>query len=86
MDKGHWFWHSTVMNNVEQWLLDLTHWVWAKRHDTPEVESVPKVEPKMSVTKVITEEESKNIVAEPARPAKRTAAKKPPKGSDWSIK
>ena len=87
MDKGHWFWNNKVMDVVEKGLLDLTHWIWAKRHNSTEAEYVPKIEPKMSVTKVITEEESKNIVAEPAKPARKTTRKiKPPKGNEWSVK
>lgn len=89
MDKGHWFWHSSLMNVIEKQLLNLTHWVWAKRHESAEVEYIPKIEPKMEVTSVITEEDSKNIVAEPARPAKRPATKrtpKAPKGNEWNVK
>jgi len=74
MDKGHWFWHSTVMNKVEQWLLDLTHWVWAKRHDTPEVEAVPtphKEDPVIEPKKITT---------------RKPAVKKAPKGNEWSVK
>ena len=75
MDKGHWFWNSGFMDTVEKWLLDLTHWVWAKRHNTTEVEVVPtpaKVEP---------------VAVEEKKPAaKRTTAKKAPKGSEWSVK
>lgn len=74
--QGNWFWNNKVMDAVEKGLLNLTHWVWSKRHNTTEVESIPtpaKIEP------VVAVEEKK-----PA--AKRTAAKKPPKGSDWSVK
>ena len=74
--QGNWFWNNKVMDAIEKGLLNLTHWIWAKRHNTTEVEAVPtpaKVEPTVAV------EEKK-----PA--AKRTAAKKPPKGSEWSVK
>jgi hypothetical protein len=71
--QGNWFWNNKVMDAIEKGLLNLTHWLWAKRHISAEIEEVPtpKVEP----------------VAEEKKPAvKRTAAKKPPKGSDWSVK
>lgn len=74
MDKGHWFWNSGFMGTVEKWLLDLTHWVWAKRHLTTEVEVVPtpvKEDPVIEPTKTTT---------------RKPAAKKPPKGNDWSVK
>lgn len=83
MDKGHWFWHSGFMNAVEKMLLDLTHWVWAKRHNTTEVESVPVAEV----------EKAELSISEPAltdKPAaKKPAAKrkpKAPKGNEWSVK
>lgn len=34
MNKGNWFWHSKLMNWVEGKLLDVTNWVWKKRHIT----------------------------------------------------
>lgn len=78
MDKGHWFWNSGFMNFVEKLLLNLTHWVWAKRHNSTEVESVPvaEVEPKDVATP-----------AESTKPAaKKTPRKKAPKGNEWSVK
>ena len=74
--QGNWFWNNKVMDAIEKGLLNLTHWLWAKRHSSSEVESIPtptKVEP------VVAVEEKKPV-------AKRAAAKKPPKGSDWSVK
>ena len=82
MDNSHWFWNSGLMDVIEKQLLNLTHWVWAKRHESAEVEYVPKIEPTM----VITEEDSKNIVAEPARPVRKPAVKKAPKGNEWNVK
>ena len=74
--QGNWFWNNKVMDAIEKGLLNLTHWLWAKRHISSEVESIPtptKVEP------VVAVEEKKPT-------ARKTAAKKPPKGSDWSVK
>jgi hypothetical protein len=75
MDKGHWFWNSGFMDTVEKWLLDLTHWVWAKRHNSAEIEEIPapaKVDP-------VAVEEKKTTSRKPA-------AKKAPKGNEWSVK
>ena len=77
MDKGHWFWHSGFMNAVEKMLLDLTHWVWAKRHNTTEVESVPVAEPVVEVAPELT--------IEPKKPAAKRKPKAP-KGNEWSVK
>jgi len=74
MDKRHWFWHSTAMNKVEQWLLELTHWVWAKRHDTPEVEVVP------------TPHKEDPVIEPPKIEKRKLAVKKAPKGNEWSVK
>ena len=82
MDNSHWFWNSGLMDIVEKQLLNLTHWVWAKRHESSEIEYIPKIEP----TLVITEEDSKNIVAEPARSVRKPAVKKVPKGNEWNVK
>jgi len=75
MDKSHWFWNSKVIDLVEKWLLDLTHWIWAKRHASTEVESVPVPEP----VQVQVEPEA---VKKPA--VKRTPKAK--KGNEWSVK
>ena len=72
--QGNWFWNNKVMDAIEKSLLNLTHWIWAKRHISTEIESIPtpaKVEP--------TVEEKKPTVRKPA-------VKKAPKGSDWSVK
>ncbi len=73
--QGNWFWNNWIMDAIEKGLLNLTHWIWAKRHNSTEIEEVPtpavKVEP----------------VAEEKKPtARKPAAKKAPKGSDWSVK
>lgn len=78
MDKGHWFWNSRLMNAVEKILLDLTHWVWAKRHNTTEIESVPVAE----VKRVEPEPE---LTLEPKKPATKRKPKAP-KGNEWSVK
>jgi hypothetical protein len=76
MDKGNWFWNNKVMDAVEKGLLDLTHWIWLKRHNSTEIEEIPapaaKVEP---------------VAVEQKKPAARkTAVKKAPKGNEWSVK
>jgi hypothetical protein len=85
MHKSHWFWNSGLMDVVEKQLLNLTHWVWAKRNESSEIEYIPKIEPKL----VTPPEESNNAVAEPAKPVKKPAAKrtpKAPKGNEWNVK
>ena len=77
MDKGHWFWNNKVMDAIEKGLLNLTHWIWAKRHISTEIEE--GAIPALKVEPVIAVEEKK-----PA--ARKPAAKKPPKGNDWSVK
>lgn len=73
--QGNWFWNNKVMDAIEKGLLNLTHWIWAKRHNSTEVEVIPtpavKVEP---------------VVEEKKPAARKTAAKKAPKGSEWSVK
>lgn len=84
MHKGHWFWNSRLMDVVEKQLLNLTHWVWAKRNESSEIEYIPKIEPKL-----VTPEESNNTVAEPAKPVRKPAVKrtpKVPKGNEWNVK
>ena len=75
MNKGNWFWHSRLMNWVESALLDLTNWVWRKRHVTTNY-----TKPKGPAT----------TPADPtkAAPAKKVPAKKAPakKKSDWNVK
>ena len=78
MDNGHWFWHSAFMNAVEKGLLNLTHWIWAKRHNSTELESVPVAAP-VETPKV------EPAVAE-KKPARKPATKKAPKGNEWSVK
>lgn len=73
--QGNWFWNNKVMDAIEKGLLNLTHWIWAKRHNSTDVEVVPAPAAKVEVAPV----EKKPAV-------KRIAAKKPPKGSDWSVK
>ena len=79
--QGNWFWNNKIMDAVEKGLLNLTHWVWAKRHGSAEMESsiapTAKVEPAVE----------KAAVKKPA--AKKPAAKRAPnaaKGSEWSVK
>ena len=84
MDKGHWFWNSKFMDVVEKQLLNLTHWVWAKRHESSEIEYIPKIEPT-----IVTKDDSKNVVVEPTKPARKPAVKrapKTPKGNEWNVK
>ena len=80
--QGNWFWNNKVMDAIEKGLLNLTHWLWAKRHNSTEIEYIPnpaaEVEPQV---------EPKAVVV----PAKKTAARKPavkkaPKGNEWSVK
>ncbi len=79
MDKGHWFWNNKVMDAIEKGLLDLTHWIWLKRHNSTEIEEIPapaaKVEP-------VAVEETKPAVRKPA--AKRIPKAK--KGNEWAVK
>jgi len=77
MDKGNWFWNNKVMDAIEKGLLDLTHWIWLKRHNSTEIEEIPA--PAAKVEPVAVVEQKK-----PA--ARKTAAKKAPKGNEWSIK
>ena len=83
--KDNWFWHSRVMTWVEGALLDITNWVWNKRHinphrKTPSVRSEKKdtwVEPTLDPVKL----------PEPKKaPAKRAAKKAPAKKSAWTAK
>ena len=77
MGKGHWFWNSVLMNVVEKQLLNLTHWVWMKRHDSVDEVAVP----------VAANTEPAAQVEEQTKPAaKRPARKKSPKGNEWSVK
>ena len=75
--QGNWFWNNKVMDAIEKGLLNLTHWLWAKRHNSTEIEE--GTTPAVKVEPVVAVEEKKPAV-------KRAAAKKPPKGSDWSVK
>ncbi len=77
MDKGNWFWNNKVMDAIEKGLLDLTHWIWLKRHNSTEIEEVPA--PAVKVEPVAVVEQKK-----PA--ARKTAMKKAPKGNEWSVK
>jgi len=77
MDKGNWFWNNKVMDAIEKGLLDLTHWIWLKRHNSTEIEEIPA--PAAKVEPVADVEQKK-----PA--ARKTAVKKAPKGNEWSIK
>ena len=77
MDKGNWFWNNKVMDVIEKGLLDLTHWIWLKRHNSTEIEEIPA--PAAKVEPVAAVEENK-----PA--ARKTAMKKAPKGNEWSVK
>lgn len=71
MNKGNWFWHSRLMNWVERALLDVTNWVWKKRH----------------ITSNYTKPAVKAPSSTPAKKAPRkTPAKQPAKKSDWNVK
>jgi hypothetical protein len=75
--QGNWFWNNKVMDAIEKGLLNLTHWLWAKRHNSTELESVPVAEPVQApAVKAAVEK----------KPARKTAIKKAPKGNEWSVK
>jgi len=59
MSNGNWFWHSALMNWVERSLLDLTNWVWKKRHVTSSYT-------KPAAKKVATAPAKKTVVKKPA--------------------
>jgi len=75
--QGNWFWNNKVMDAIEKGLLNLTHWLWAKRHNSTELESVPVAEP-------VQAPEVKAAVEK--KPVRKPAAKKAPKGNEWSVK
>ena len=81
MGKGNWFWHSRFMSWVEGALLDITNWVWKKRHVTSNY-TKPKGPAKIQPTLQDIPKES----ATPKAPAKRAARKAPAKKSSWNIK
>jgi hypothetical protein len=73
MDKGNWFWNNKVMDAIEKGLLDLTHWIWLKRHNSTEIEEIAaKVEP------AAVEEKKPSL--------RKSTVKKAPKGNEWSVK
>ena len=75
--QGNWFWNNKVMDAIEKGLLNLTHWLWAKRHNSTELESVPVAEPaKVPEVKAAADK----------KPARKTTIKKAPKGNEWSVK
>jgi hypothetical protein len=75
--QGNWFWNNKVMDAIEKGLLNLTHWLWAKRHNSTELESVPVAEPVQApAVKAAVEK----------KPVRKPAAKKAPKGNEWSVK
>jgi hypothetical protein len=76
MDKGNWFWNNKVMDAIEKGLLDLTHWIWLKRHNSTEIEEIPA--PAVKVEPAAVEEKKTST--------RKAAMKKAPKGNDWSIK
>lgn len=72
---------------VEGALLDLTNWVWNKRHSTPPKKAQAKKDPTLdSDTKVSTSKE--DIIPNPVKkaPAKKAAKKAPAKKSNWTAK
>jgi len=73
--QDNWFWNNKVMDAVERGLLNLTHWIWAKRHSSTEIEHITAPAAKV---------DEAPVEKKPA--AKRPASKKAPKGSDWSVK
>ena len=79
MDKGHWFWHSKVADWIEKSLLDLTHWIWSKRHASTEDATLNlKKEPELGpVGTVVPSQDSE--VKKPAR----KGTPKAPKGNQW---
>lgn len=83
--KDNWFWHSRFMAWVEGALLDLTNWVWNKRHSTPK-KSVAKKDPILDTNlqqdghSTTTPEKTKKA------PAKKAAKKAPAKKSTWTAK
>jgi len=78
MDKSHWFWNNKVMDAIEKGLLNLTHWLWAKRHNSTEFESVP-------VAAAIEAPKTESVAVE-KKSTRKPAARKAPKGSEWSVK
>ena len=80
--QGNWFWNSKAMDVVEKGLLNLTHWVWAKRNSSTEIEHIPN--PAAMKAEPVVE---KIVVKKTA--AKKPAAKRTPKatkGNEWSVK
>ena len=76
--KDNWFWHSSFMAWVEGALLDLTNWVWNKRHSSPPKKAVVKKDPVL---------EQSNEPPPPKKvPAKKVAKKAPAKKSNWTAK
>lgn len=76
--QDNWFWNNKIMDAIEKGLLNLTHWLWAKRHNSTELESVPVAAP--------VEPPKTEAVAVEKKPARKTAVKKAPKGNEWSVK
>ena len=77
---NHWFWHSWIVDRIEKGLLNLTHWIWAKRHSALETDTVPAAAP----------EAPAKVAAKTTRaPAKKTTSapsKRVTKGNEWSVK
>ena len=79
--QGNWFWNNKVMDAIEKGLLNLTHWLWAKRHSSSEIEHIPN--PAAKVEPVVEKIVVKKVAA------KKPAAKRTPKaakGNEWSVK
>jgi hypothetical protein len=74
------------MDAVEKGLLNLTHWIWAKRNGSTEIERIPN--PAVEAEPAVKNIPVKNIAV------KKTAVKKPAvkrtpratKGNEWSVK
>lgn len=77
MNNGNWFWHSKFMTWVESSLLNLTNWVWNKRHSTPPKKTAPKKDPVL---------DTKEPPPPRKTPAKKTTKKAPAKKSTWTAK
>lgn len=77
--KDNWFWHSRFMAWVEGALLDLTNWVWNKRHHTPPKKAQAKKDP-------VLVESTQEPPPPKKAPAKKAAKKAPAKKSTWTAK
>ena len=77
---NHWFWHSWIVDRIEKGLLNLTHWIWAKRHSALEIDTVPVSAPQ-APAKVVAK-----TARAPAKKTTRTPTKRVAKSNEWSVK